>query len=54
MLVKAGEVLSIDAYNALDSLPDLIEPLVILVLGVLVGFILVSVFVPLYGALKVV
>ncbi|MBM3463318.1 MAG: type II secretion system F family protein [Armatimonadetes bacterium] len=54
MLVHASKVMTIDAHNALDVLPELIEPLVIIVLGLMVGYILISVFVPLYAALKVV
>lgn len=52
MLVMAAQVMEMDAHRTLDVLPELMEPLVILILGIVVGVILVSVFVPLYSALR--
>ena len=52
MLVRAAQIMTIDADAALDVLPELLEPLVIAFLGFVVGAIVLSVFVPLYAALK--
>lgn len=52
MLVRASHIMTIDADAALDVLPELLEPLIIAFLGFVVGAIVLSVFVPLYAALK--
>lgn len=52
MLVRASDMLTIDADLTLEALPELLEPLIIGFLGLVVGGIVVSVFVPLYATLK--
>lgn len=52
MLVRASEIMTLDADAALDVLPELLEPLIIAFLGFVVGAIVLSVFVPLYATLK--
>jgi type IV pilus assembly protein PilC len=52
MLGKVSALYVLDAEMVLDSLPRIIEPLVFVVLGLVVGFIFVSVFIPLYGSLQ--
>jgi type IV pilus assembly protein PilC len=52
MLVKAAEIFTLETAYALDVLPDLLEPLIITVLGALCGLVLISILVPLYGTLK--
>lgn len=52
MLVSAADTFTLDTMYALEVLPELLEPIVIMILGVLCGAILIAVLSPLYTALK--
>ncbi len=52
MLSKASQIMEMEIANTLEMLPGLLEPAVILMLGIVVGVILIAVFQPLYAALQ--
>jgi type IV pilus assembly protein PilC len=52
MLKKISQMNEQDVENSLDSLAVLLEPLLILFTGAIIGFIIISVFLPLYTVLQ--
>jgi type IV pilus assembly protein PilC len=55
MLEKCAEYYDDEVENAIQKLVSMIEPLLIIVMGVVVGFIIVSIMLPIfdiYGSIK--
>jgi len=52
MMKCCSDMLATEANDMLEKVPELIEPIIIVVLGVVVGFILLAVFLPLYSVLQ--
>jgi type IV pilus assembly protein PilC len=49
MLVKVGDFYDMEVESAVKGLTSLIEPLLIMFLGGVVGFIAISIMVPMFG-----
>ena len=50
MLNSAADQLEYDSEMAIQSMVSMLEPMIIVVLAVLVGFIIISVIQPIYGS----
>jgi len=52
MLDKLANYYEVEVNHALNDLASMLEPLLILFTGIVVGFIVLAIFMPLYGFLN--
>ncbi|MCK5490170.1 MAG: type II secretion system F family protein, partial [Gemmatimonadetes bacterium] len=49
MLIKVAEAYEEDVNNAVDALSSLLEPLIIVFVGVMVGAMVIAMYLPIFG-----